>query len=236
VNNIGDGNLSGVGAASNLAGNLPALSGVFAAASANFSLADHGTQTFQAVFTPTSPGLAQNAFNVSTTNGSADGTNKSQTLPVTFSGTGVGPAYGSLIAPSSPIDFGDVLGSSGRRVLSIANATASADLGALTDLKLLSYSFSGPNADEFSLPNFTPGQLLVKGGSFDLQIDFTSAGTIGTHTASLTLVTDQNAASGANGLSFSYPLLVNAVPEPGSLALLIAAFGSLGLTIMWRKR
>ena len=55
-----------------------------------------------------------------------------------------------------------------RSTLSISNITSDADLGALTDLTLLSAQISGADAGMFSLLNFAAGSRLNKGGTFDL--------------------------------------------------------------------
>ena len=236
VNNGGDGNLSGLGSVSNLKGSIPALTGVFTASSASIDLADNGTQNFQAAFTPTSHGLVQNNFNVSTTNGNANGTNTAQTLPVTFSGTGVGPTFGSSITPGSTIDFGSVAGASSQKPLVLSNATLDNDLGALTNLTLLSANFTGADASMFSLPSFAPNTLLSKGGSLNLNINFANSGAPGVHTAMLTFATDQNAALGGSGGTFSYQLTATAVPEPSILLLLATAIGGLNGWRLLRRR
>ena len=236
VTNIGDGNLSGQGAISNLNGSASALAGSFAGAGGNFSLTDAAATTFNYAFTPTARGAASADVTIDATNGSDDGQNLAQQIKASVGGRGVGPEFSSVVAPNGTIDFGDVhKGQSFSQMLEVSNITPDDDLGGLTRLTLLSYKFSGTDAGMFSLTNFTAGMTLDKNGSFIFDISFAAGSALGHHATDLVLLTDQGVALGADGESFKYNLTANTIPEPATVALMAAGLGCLGL-LMARRR
>lgn len=206
VANVGDGNLAGAGLG-NLTGSIATGTNGFTGGG-SFNLADAGNQTFNYNFAPTTHGTLTSTIAVNATNGSTDGKNLAQSLSASLSGVGVGPTINTSIAGGSTIDFGQVTSpQNALRSLTASNLTADADLGALTNLDLLSATITGPNAGMFSLSGFTPGTVLTKSQSTTLQLAFApTAGVTGTETATLTLVTDEGAASGAVGKSLTFTL------------------------------
>lgn len=227
VSNTGDGNLSGLGAVSNLNGALGAPSGspAFSGSGAAVSLSDAGSQTVNYAFAPTAHGSASASVTAAFTNGNASGTNAAQNVPVTLQGTGVGPVFQ---ASAAVIDFGQrVVGNQGNLPLTLSNVSTDANGGnaALTDLTILSASFSGANAGLFSLSSFAPGMTLHQGALANLSIGFNAAGPLGTKIATLTLLTDQGAALGGLGQSFMIPL-TGQVVAPSAPLLSITALGS----------
>jgi hypothetical protein len=235
VSNSGDGNTSGAGAVSNLNGNVGSASGSFSGGGA-FNLQDGATQAFTYSFSPASRGTTTAGVAVNVTNGSTDGGNHAQSLgPVTLSGTGVGPVYGSSTPSGGTLSFAAL---SGSNMLAISNTTSDPNLGSLTSLTLLSAHLSGVDASLFSLANFTAGMQLAEGGTFGLELDYSSSDA-GPHSAQLTIVTDEGAALGAAGDQFTYNLAaagaVIAVPEPGPLQLLLAGLVGMGMLLRQRR-
>lgn len=226
VANIGDGNLSGQGAASNLNGSLGSPSGGgFSGAGGALSLADGAVQTVSYTFAPTARGAASAGVTAAFANGHAAGTNAAQNVTVTLQGTGVGPLYQ---ASAAALDFGSrVLGNSGALPLALSNVTTdpNAGIAALTDLTILSASFSGPDAGLFSLGSFSPGMVLHQGGLANLSVGFNAAGGLGSKSAVLTFQTDQGAALGQMGQAFTINLGGNVI-APGAPLLSVTALGT----------
>jgi len=132
------------------------------------------------------------------------------TITKTITGTGVSPVYSSSVAPGTKISFTPQFTNT-NQTLTIQNTTPDAELGDLTKLTIKSATISGTNANYFSLSNFTPGTTLTKDALTNLTLTANSSlGGIGTKTATLTVVTDQNAALGATGSTFTYQLEIAA--------------------------
>jgi hypothetical protein len=149
----------------------------------------------------------------------------------TLSGRGVGPVFDSRPVPGSTLDFGEVrVGEVAKQALIISNLTTDPNLDDLTDLTLLSTQIIGDSPDCFKLAGFTPGMVLAKSELVTLAVEFHAHGPLGDKSAKLLIETDQNAPFGRPGDTFTFRLAGQAVPEPGSLALAMAAvFGAAGL-------
>ncbi len=168
VSNIGDGNLSGVGDASDLLGTLTASKGVFDGSGGSVDLEDNAAATFSYTFTPTAHSSAEGTVKAIFQNGSADGANQANSVKVVLSGEGVGPEYSSNFT-SGVIDLGTVtLGSAASVYLNIDNLSADDNGGVskLTDLSLLKAHITGGKGSAFSLGNFVPKTVLGE-GDFD---------------------------------------------------------------------
>jgi hypothetical protein len=209
LKNIGDGNLSGVAATtSNLIGSVTAPSGPFGGTGGSVSLADGASRNFNFTFTPTGRGPKTSDALAELSNGNPNGGNSAHTITWTLSGTGVGPDFRSDAPPTVPFDFGAVpIGGAVSRSLRISNATPDGNLGSLTDLTILSVSFGGPDAGNFSLPAFSP-VVIPGGGANTLALQFSGiASAAGNKQSLLTLTTDQGAAKGQPGLQFRFDLI-----------------------------
>jgi len=239
VHNVGDGNESGLGAVSNLNGTFAAGNPSFSTTGLpGFSIADQSSVAKQYAFAPASRGEVSLNADVVTDNGSSDGGNLAQVLPVQLTGTGVGPKFSSSVAPGSSIDFGSVSAPSSLP-LTIFNDTSDPDLGALTMLTLLSFSISGSEASSFSVGSFSAGTQLAKGAEFVLAVDFTGIGAPGLRSATLSLVTDEGAALGGSGSVFEYSLtgnVITAVPEATPAQMLGAGIACIWLLILRKRR
>ncbi len=119
-------------------------------------------------------------------------------------GRGVGPVFSSAVN----VDFGAVPnGQTPTQTLQVGNSTTDGDLASQTNLTLLSASITGPDAGHFSVSNFTPGTVITTGGTLPVNIQFDGTyGNLAAYNAMLTLVTDQGAALGSPGQTFSIPL------------------------------
>lgn len=232
VSNIGDGNLSGAGDVSNLHGSIGSSSGVFSGAGGSVNLQDGGSKTFTYAFTPTSHATSAQNILASFTNGSHDSTNQAQNVTATLQGRGVGPTYASSVAPGDTLDFGKVqAGHSGVLDLVLSNISTDIAPANLTWLSLLGVSLTGPGAAAFSLDSTFVASVLQEGDLFSLRLNF-GALMAGFYNADLTISTDQDAAFGATGTSFTYHLQGQAVPEPASFAIL----GAGGLMLLAARR
>ena len=161
-------------------------------------------------------------------NGSADGD-----APVTLTGTGTGPVA-ALAEGGSPLSNGDTVDlltawptDTDTVIVTVLNNSTD-PTGALSDLTLNDILIGGSDAGKFSLLNGSPGQVIAAGGSFDLQIQFAPAGALGDFSATLTLLTDEGAALGADGNDYLLNLDATATPEPATLSALLA-LGAAGL-------
>lgn len=231
VANVGDGNLSGTGAISNLNGTVGGVStNRFSGAGGSFSLADSTAAEFSYVYTPKGHTTNTTTVTVDTLNGSANGKNQPDSTTLKLSGTGVGPIYASSSAPGTTIDIGSFApGVGGSVSLTIANLSTDPGGADLTGLTLLRDRIRGTDPIDFAVDGFTKGEVLDEGDAVVLDLDFLGASTPGLYTANLRFVTDQDAALGTKGDVFTYHLEASVVPEPASLVLL--ASGLLGLVL-----
>ena len=118
----------------------------------------------------------------------------------------------------------------------------------LTDLTLLDYDITGEFAELFELTGLDSAIVLGKGVSLPLEIAF-SGTEDGEYTADLVFSTDQEAAYGEAGKSFTYHLYaslggtvgscmalhISPVPEPGTWALL-AVVGLFAMGLVVRRK
>ena len=248
VKNIGDGNLSGAGTISNLRGTISnTLGSGFTANVGNpssISLADAATSTLGYTYNATTRVANSTTATFSLLNGKTDGTNAASTLSASVSAQGVGPTYQSTYgsdntaAAATPggakIDFGVVGWFPTTVLLALGNITTDANGGnnALTDLTINSFTIAGGDAAKFS-SSFVAGTVINKGGSVYLPVTVYNT-TNGILTSTLTVFTDQLAALGGSGDSFTYQLYAAVVPEPATLAVLGA--GLAGLSFMRRRK
>jgi len=229
----------------------------------SFSPASATSQAFS--YTYSSTGTARGtslsaAVTVGLTNGSSDNTNSAQTVNVTLVGNTVGPVYQSEHAaaintpgkngtsPASTIDWGTV-STVGKHteLLMVSNFTTDADGGSptLTDLDIENFTITGDS--NFTIHGKQSGvgtaglgtpDIIVKGDSEFIAIDFNALGAPGSYSGELTLFTDEDTGYlGAGGNFYVYQLTAFAMlpaPEPQSLLLLSVGIG--GVLLVRRRR
>ncbi len=223
ITNVGDGNLSGQGAISNLVGSMGAATNpVFSGAGGAISLTDGANTSFNYAYTPSGHGAAGGTATAAFTNGSTAQNNAAQNQVVSLSGTGNGPVYSS----AGPSNFYALVNYNGTpSTVSISNTSSDPGTGSLTDLTVRSDS-------SVSNPAFSLGgvaTVISKGtsGNISLTADTTAiAGFLkgSTATTNVNLRTDEDAAFGALGNQYNYTgvQITGAAPvnqTPGSLSL-----------------
>jgi len=240
IQNIGDGNLSGLGDPSDLHGTLGAMSSVFTGAGGSFDLGDGESISYNYSYDPLGRRYDSEGNPCSTSNGSPDGTNQAHAQSMTLTGQAVGPVFDSSVAVGSTIDFGAVtFGDTAMRFLDIMNVSddPNGDDTTLTDLTLRWLGVTGPDASAFTIVGIPVGTELDQLDVETLGITFTSSGPQGERTATLEIRTDEGAPLGGDGEVFTFGLRgyatgASTVPEPATFSLL----GLAALALARRRR
>lgn len=160
-----------------------------------------GSQTASAgyTFSPTARGNVVQNLTVTSSAG---------TRPLTLAGQAVGPEYSA----ASQLDFGVILPDTiDNEVLVVSNTTPDGNLGNYTNLTITGASFSGPDASMFELVGFVPGTVISGGSLANLNVRFLGSSEARDYEATLTLYTDQGAALGGSGQSFSVSLFATVI-------------------------
>jgi PEP-CTERM motif len=182
-----------------------------------FSVVKGQPATADYTYTPGSRGKDSVDIMVTATNGSVS------TSTITLNGRGVGPVFRSSPGRGSTLDFGTMsVGVVTSLPLTVSNNTGDPNQGddTLTDLTLLGFRITGPDAADFSLLGLAPGTVIPEGGlPLDLLVRFTPSHS-GIENAELFLSTDVGAPFGTPGNNIHYFLTGDPVPEPSVLMLL----------------
>jgi len=252
VTNIGNGNLAGAGSAYNLNGSVVStgLASGVTTSGGTFSLPDSATTTFGYTFAPLSRGSVTSTGVIAFSNGNSAGTNTSQTVSSVFTNQGVGPVYssglsttstgagavantptpvanGSIGAASGSINFGTVGYNKSLTVyLAIRNTTPDVAAASLTNMTIEGFSISGLNASSYSV-TLTNGSVITAGGQLVVPITVLGTSLYGLLNSTLTIFTDESAALGGVGDTFTYSLTALSVPEPASIAVVGAGLAAL---------
>ena len=180
-------------------------------------------------FSPSTLGTASQSLSFLSDGGNAS---------VGILGLGVGPLASANVPFGSAIDFGTISPiSTASASLTLDNSTSSNPFlpENFIGLTLENFTITGPGAQFFSLSGFALGEVLGAGESAPMQVQFAPNGTPGAKTATLTFQSDQGAAFGATGETFSFTLTGKAaVPEPTASTLI--AFALMGFGMVRRKR
>lgn len=243
VRNAGDGNLSGLGAISNLNGSVTGTGdeGVqFDIADGAFSLADGASLDLPVTVSSMEKGVQDVGYEIAFHNG-FDAENGGGTTILTGSVEILGPtpviAWSDFEGEKSLRDPGEIP----TAIFDLTGQILVFDLrnletiqNDLTGLELLGFTLSGPGAGSFSLTGFTSGSLLAD-TSDQLMVHFSGIPFDGS--ATLTLFTDYLAAGGAGTSGQSFAIHLVAVPEPGTTTLCLAAlvFALVHRARRWRK-
>jgi len=157
---------------------------------------------------------------------------------LTLAGDGVGPQFDSSAGTSGTLDFGSVVaGGSGALGLDLMNVSIDDDggLSALTDLTINDIQITGVDAALFSLSGFAPGDVLSQGDVQNLTLGFQPLFP-GVFSATLEILTDEDAPLAAAGNSFFFTLAgtsfapAQIIPEPSTGLMLL-----LGLVPVMRR-
>lgn len=197
---------------------VPSLAGTFDGAAAPFGpsgsldfgpLAPNSSFSRDYTFSPVARGMEKSTIDIGP-------------LATTLCGTGVGPLFADDDADNL-IDLGVVGPGGGLATVTLSNITPDGGLPSQTDLTLLGYALSGPDADRFSI-NLAPGAVIRQGESLMMTVSVDPGGApVGAYEATLTLSTDEDAALGGDGQDHVFQLRAIAVPEPSVAYLLLAA-------------
>ena len=203
VRNFGDGNLSGLGEVSNARGNVTSAAGVIAGPGGDYSIPDGGDETFVYTYSPTEHGTDSQPIQIVTENGSPSGENSATQLNRQLTGTGVGPTFATTTHashvndPLNPVNFGEIdVDTTIDMSMTLTNSTAdAASDSTLVDLTLMAESL--PVDSPFKIVG-AGDAVLAPGGetSLTLQFDATGLAPGSSHTETLTILTDENAAFG----------------------------------------
>lgn len=223
ITNIGDGNLSGLGAVSNLNGTMgTATNPVFGGAGGALSLTDSSATTFNYTYSPTAHSANSATATAAFTNGNTAQDNTAQNQVVNLSGTGNGPIYSS----SGPANFNALVNYNATpSTVTISNTSTDPGTGALTDLTIR--ADSSASATGFSLGGIATVISKGNSGGISLNADTTAiAGFLKGSTAStdVNIRTDEDTAFGGLGNQFNYTgvQITGVAPvndTPASLAL-----------------
>ena len=249
VANVGNGNLSGQGAVSNLQGTLASLPGTGFTANvgnpASANLGDGAATTLGFVYAPgTNRGVSTATVTASFSNGSTAGTNAAQTVTAVVTAQGVGATYqsqvgttvntptavanGATVTTGPTLNFG-TLGKITSATVNLFVRNVSVDPNGgnanLTNLTIEKFIIAGPDGANFTT-TLAPGTVIGEGGSVMIPITFVAGNTTGLLSGTLTLFTDENSTLGGIGDTFTYQLAAM-VPEPGGIVLLVSALGGL---------
>jgi hypothetical protein len=219
------------------------------------------TSTLTYTYTPTAvtSGTVTTSVNLAFSDGSANGRNTSTAASSVFVYQAVGPQFalatnstssatggknialtstgtgGAVAATNGTISFGSVgFGKSSTLWLDISNLATSPSgaAAALTNLSIENFSISGGSAADYSISG---AATIAAGGEIEIPITVTdNAPGTGLLNSTLTIFTDEGAANGGTGDTFSFALTASAVPEPASMAIVGA--GLAGLAGLRRRR
>ena len=262
VRNIGNGNLSGKGAVSNLNGTASSsvlTGGGFTPTFSNgaaISLADSGSTTLGFTYAPGTSRAANTAtVTASFSNGNAAGNNAAQVVTTSVTAQGVGPtvktAIGTTVNTPTPVANGGIastgpglgfatLSPLGSKTINLTISNTSTDPGgpSLTNLSIEKFTITGASGYTLTVNGTAVGAALgtviAEGASVILPITLTAGSNPGLLNGTLTLYTDEGSALGGTGDTFTYKFGFASVPEPGTLALL--ATGILSLMARRRRR
>jgi PEP-CTERM motif len=246
-----------------LAGGMSAGTGASNSSTFNISNITTGganTSTLTYTYTPTATtnGTVSSTISLAFSNGSPNGNNTATASKTVFVDQAVGPQFSSAInstssktggtitnltstgiggavaAANGTISFGSVgFSKSNTLWLDISNlaTTPGGAAASLTSLSITNFSISGAGAAYYSIGG---GGTITAGDELEIPITVMNTYGAGVLNSTLTIFTDEGAANGGTGDTFTYALTAMAVPEPASMAIVGA--GLAGLAGLRRRR
>lgn len=135
---------------------------------------------------------------------------------INLTGTGVGPVFDSSPPAGETIEFGVVdAADNGSATLTIVNVTSDTpDEPELTGLSILGVEISGEDVSKFTLVEPSLPTVIAKGDQLPFEFEFAPDGGQGEFSATVTVLTDEDAPFGELGSDYVFDLVAESTDLP----------------------